>query len=416
MLDLHTLTSKENFRQKNTLNLIASENYPSPEVRALLGAVWSTKYAEGQPGKRYYAGNVYSDELEIECMKLALEVFNAEGYGCNVQILSGSPANATVYHTVLEVGDTVLSLSLADGGHLSHLHATSVYNKYYKFAHYGIKETAPNSYEIDLEDYTKKLTEIQPKLVILGYSAYPKQIPFEDLIRIAHENGALVLADVAHINGLIAAGLHPSPFSNDASGADFVSMTTHKTLRGPRSGIIFAKDKYMKDLNRAIFPGQFGGPHLNKIAALARCFQEILGQEKYPDGRSFKEYTEAVIENCKALEHGLKDGGLSIISPTENHLCLVALPDEVDSLEMQQYLESVGIITNRNAIPNDTKSPWRPGGMRFGSAALTSRGATKDDMYLLGQHISKAILGEVPENDTVDFVNSLVSKLQWYYS
>jgi glycine hydroxymethyltransferase len=415
MLDVNELTKLEQLRQRNTLNLIASENYPSPATLSLLGSVWSTKYAEGQPTKRYYAGNTHVDTLELECMRLAQEVFSAEGYGVNVQILSGSPANATVYHACLEVGDKVLSLSLNDGGHLSHLHSTSVYNKYFKFAHYNLKFSQESGYEIDIEDFKAKLQTHKPKLVILGCSAYPRKIDFKSLITISHQHGALVLADIAHINGLIAAGLHASPFASDDSGADFVTMTTHKTLRGPRSGLIFAKDEHMPIINKAIFPGSMGGPHLNKIAALTRAFQEITGEESYPDKLNFKQYQVQVLANCKALETGLQQGGLEIVTPTETHLCLIKLPAEMDSLMVQQQLEEVGIITNRNAIPHDTKSPWRPSGLRFGSAALTSRGANTEDMRIIASLIIDVIFKRQSLDEVKRQVSNIADRLSWFY-
>lgn len=416
MLNLDELTTKESSRQQNTLNLIASENYPSPKVLDFLGSAWSTKYAEGQPGKRYYAGNELSDILEKDTIELALRVFNADGYGCNVQMLSGSPANATVYHAALEPGDLILSLSLDEGGHLSHMHSTSVFHKYYKFAHYRLRETEPNNFEIDIEDLTSKLQEHKPKLVILGFSSYPKHIDFPKLIELCHEYGALVLADIAHINGLVAAGLHSSPYNAGDEGADFVSMTTHKTLRGPRAGIIFAKDKYMPALNRAIFPGSFGGPHLNKIAALNQALQEITGDQSYPDNRSFEAYSGAVIENCKTLETELAGHGLTVISPTQNHLCLIMLPEGLDSLAIQQKLEQVGIITNRNMLPQDPKTPWRPSGLRLGSVALTSRGAEAEDFQEISKLIAAVIFEKESDEVIADKVKDMTSKLNWYYN
>ncbi len=415
MLNLTELTAQENLRQKNTLNLIASENYPSPQVLELMGTVWMNKYAEGQPGKRYYAGSGNVDLLEIKTMELALEVFNASGYGCNVQILSGSPANATVFHSALEPGDLVLSLSLDEGGHLSHMHSTSVFNKYFDFAHYKLVEVEPNSFEIDLEDLQNKLIQSKPKLVIFGFSSYPKQIDFPVLIKLCHDHGVLVLADVAHINGLIAAGLHPTPFADNDTGADFVTMTTHKTLRGPRSGIIFAKDRHMKSVNRTIFPGSFGGPHMQQIAALAQALQEIIGNQEYPDGRSFEQYSKDILANCKMLENELRAGGLEIISPTQTHMCLVKLPADIDSLEIQQKLEKCGIITNRNMLPKDTKTPWRPSGLRLGSAALTSRGADTNDFKTIAHLITDIVLSKISEKEAGAAVSKLAQSLKWYY-
>jgi len=410
------LTKLEFEKQKNTLNLIASENYPSPTVLNLLGSVWSNKYAEGYPLKRYYAGNVYSDQLEIECQKRALEVFDPTlEYGVNVQVLSGSPANLMVYLTVLEPGDTVMALNLSSGGHLSHLHASSSYLKFYNLINYEVKESEKNLFEIDIEDFENKLKLHKPKLTIIGFSAYPRKYEFEKMIKIAHQNGSIVLADIAHINGLVAAGQHDSPFKPGESGADFVSMTLHKTLRGPRGAMVFAKNEWMPKLNKTVFPGTSGGPHLQTIAAALQCLDEILGVEKYPNGINFIDYTKSVIKNCVALENGLKAGGLEIISPTQNHLCLAKLPDQLDSLEVQKKLESLGIITNRNQIPFDQKTPWRPSGLRLGTPALTSRGLTEDQAFELGKTISDCVLSKVDESATQESVNQLVSTLKWYY-
>jgi glycine hydroxymethyltransferase len=409
MIDIYNLTQKEFNRQKNTLNLIASENYPSPQVLSLLGSVWSTKYAEGLPTKRYYAGNILVDELEIECMSLALEVFKADGYGVNVQMLSGSPANS-----VLNYGDTVLCLSLKNGGHLSHLHETSVYNKYFKFENYDLIENSHNNFEIDIEQFESQLKKVQPKLVILGFSSYPRQVDFKPLIKLVHAHGALVLADVSHINGLIATGLHSSPFSKGGDGADFVTMTTHKTLRGPRSAMVFAKVEFMPHINKAIFPGSMGGPHINKIAALTRCLQEIIGQEQYPDTRSFMEYQKQVLVNCKMLENELSKN-FEVISPTQTHLCLIKLPENLDSLEIQNKLEQTGLITNRNILPRDTKSPWRPSGLRLGSAALTSRGAGESEFMKIADVLTRVCHGTKEIDETSHVIQEITNSLHWYY-
>jgi glycine hydroxymethyltransferase len=416
MINASELTKLEHNRQKNTLNLIASENYPSPKVLDLLGSVWSNKYAEGYPSKRYYAGNIYSDQLEIECQNKALQVFDKTGeYGVNVQVLSGSPANLMVYLTVLDAGDTVMALNLSSGGHLSHLHASSSYLKFYNLVNYEVKEVEDNIFEIDFDDFEAKLKTHSPKLTIIGFSAYPRQYQFEKLIKLCHDNGSLVLADIAHINGLVAAGLHDSPFKSGDLGADFVSMTLHKTLRGPRGAMLFAKNNWINQINKTVFPGTSGGPHLQTIAAALQCLDEILGYENYPDNINFVEYTKSVINNCKQLENGLEAGGLKIISKTQNHLCLTKLPDDLDSHEVQKKLEIVGIITNRNQIPFDQKTPWKPSGLRLGTAALTSRGLDVESAFELGANISKFVLDQITEKEIVEFVNSLVANLTWYY-
>ncbi|GAC1370614.1 MAG: serine hydroxymethyltransferase [Candidatus Saccharimonadales bacterium] len=417
MNKLTDLTTQEFAKQRDTLNLIASENYPSQKVLDLLGSVWSNKYAEGTPGKRYYAGNMYADEMETYVAGRALEVFDQTGeYGVNLQLLSGSPANTMVYLAMLEAGDTIMSLNLANGGHLSHLHATSNFLKFFKHVNYDVKETTPGTYDIDKDDFRAKLAEAKPKLVILGFSAYPRQYKFAQMTKWAHEAGALVLADIAHINGLVAAGLHDTPFKAGIEGADFVSMTTHKTFRGPRSAMLFAKQEHMPAINKTIFPGTSGGPHLHAIAAAGQALLEILGEEQHPDGRSFKDYSQAVLDTSHALETGAHQAGLEIVSPTQNHLCLIKLPDEVDSLEFQRSLERAGIITNRNMLPFDTKSAWRPSGMRFGTPALASRGLTVAQAKELGTLIGNLALGKTTEAATKDYSQKLAKELNWWYN
>ncbi|HEY2004692.1 MAG TPA: serine hydroxymethyltransferase [Candidatus Saccharimonadia bacterium] len=413
---LFKLTAAEFTKQRDTLNLIASENYPSPKVLELLGSVWMNKYAEGTPGKRYYAGNVQADEMETLVQQKALEVYDQTGeYGVNVQVLSGSPANAMVFLAMLEPGDTVMSLSLANGGHLSHMHATSNYLKFFQLVNYDVKEVAPSTFEVDVDDYMAKLKESKPKLVIIGFSAYPRKYEFAQLIKAAHEAGALVLADIAHINGLVAAGLHDSPFKAGDEGADFVSMTTHKTFRGPRGAMLFAKQEYLPAINKTIFPGTSGGPHLHQIAATGQALLEILGEDQYPDGRSFADYSQAVLDTCHALEQGAAETGLTVISPTQNHLCLLKLPEALDSLAFQKRLESLGIITNRNMLPFDTKSAWRPSGIRLGTAALTSRGLTTDQATRLGRLVGHLATAKITDDQAKTQVNELVSALAWYY-
>lgn len=416
MNKLFDLTKKEFNRQRGSLNLIASENYPSPKVLELLGSVWTNKYAEGYPGKRYYAGNIYADELEEYVQQLALEVFDKTGeYGVNLQVLSGSPANTAVYLAMLKPGDTILSLDLASGGHLSHLHPTSSYNAYYNHVTYGVKESSPNSFEIDIDDFNKKLEQHKPRLVIIGFSSYPKKYEFAELCKIAHAAGSLVLADIAHIAGLVAAGLHDSPFKSGAEGADFVSMTTHKTLRGPRSAILLAKKDHMERINKTVFPGTSGGPHLHAIAAVGQCLAEVLGQDQYPDGVDFKDYCKQIIKNCQALEDGMVKSGLEIISPSETHLSLVKLPTTMNSLVVQKRLESASIILNRNAIPQDTKPAWRPSGLRLGTAALTSRGLTEDQARKLGQLVGQVISDDITVVQAAAQVTVLTQDLAWYY-
>jgi glycine hydroxymethyltransferase len=438
---LFELTKLEQERQKNTLNLIASENYPSPKVLEFLGTVWNNKYGEGYPGKRYYAGNQYTDDLETFAQKKALEVFDQTGeYGVNVQVLSGTPANSMVFLSVLNFGDTILSLAIDNGGHISHLHETSRWLKFFKLVNYDLK-AKPNSdnldYELDLENFTAQIQTHKPKLVIIGFSAYTKKYEFTQMCQIAHANGCLVLADIAHINGLVATGLHDSPFKKGVDGADFVSMTTHKTFRGPRGALLFAKN-YLPDyanltdlekkitskkevsslielVDKTVFPGASGGPHFNQIAAVAQACIEILGEDNYPDNISFLDYSKSVIRNTKALETGLKNSGLEIICPTQNHLCLVKLPDELDSLEVQRKLETLGIILNRNKIPFDQKSPWKPSGLRLGLPALTSRGITEQTSLELGELIGQIVLNKIEDSAAQKQVAKILETLNWWY-
>lgn len=415
MNKLFDLTAKENDRQKNSLNLIASENYPSPRVLELLGSVWNDKYAEGFVGKRYYAGNELADTLEQFVIDKALETFKAKDeYGVNVQVLSGSPANATVYLAILDPGDTVLSLDLASGGHLSHLHSTSSFLKFFNHATYSLKYS-DEGYEIDIDDYADKIKSIKPRLVILGFSSYPRQYQFNKLCEIAHQNGCLVLADIAHISGLVATGAHPSPFSAGDSGADFVTTTTHKTLRGPRSALLFAKSQYMDAINKTIFPGTSGGPHLNQIAAVGQALMEVLGEDIYPDKVAFNDYIQSVIVNTHALEQGLKSGGAKLVTESNNHLSLIELPSNVDSLELQQNLENCGIVTNRNSIPNETRTAWRPSGLRLGMPALTSRGISQAQSKELGGVIAGAISKRMSDKAISSYSSSLAASLRWWY-
>jgi glycine hydroxymethyltransferase len=414
MNEIFQLTDKESIRQRNTLNLIASENYPSPKVLNLLGSVWNDKYAEGYPGKRYYAGNIIADEVEEFVISKALEVFECTNdYGVNVQVLSGSPANSMVYFSVLKPGDTVLSLDLSSGGHLSHLHKTSSYNKFFKHATYSVG-LGNNGYELDIDDFKNKIKQTNPRLVIIGFSSYTRKYEFSDFCKIAHENGSLVLADISHISGLVASGNHSSPFNHDGDGADFVTTTTHKTLRGPRSALLFAKKEYIESINRTVFPGTSGGPHLNQIAAVGQSLIEILGEDTYPDKLPFNRYIEAVINNAKSLEDGLLEEGIGVVSKTQNHIVLAKLPENNDSLELQMELEKLGIITNRNSIPDDPKTAWKPSGLRLGTSALTSRGLSVENANILGSLIGRVIKGG-GDSKLREFSKNLANELAWWY-
>jgi glycine hydroxymethyltransferase len=403
---IEELTLAENQYQGEIINLIASENYPSNKVKQLAGSNWNNKYGEGYPGKRYYAGNINTDKLESFVITKALEVFKATAsYGVNVQALSGSPANSTVYLAMLNQGDTILSLNLANGGHLSHLHSTSNWNKFFNHITYDIVETENNNFEIDFDNYCKQIVEHKPRLVIIGFSSYPRKYDFKPMIKFAHEYGCMVLADIAHISGLVATGLHSSPFDGeDVEQADFVTTTTHKTFRGPRGALIFAKNtvpSYLENvqgesliqlINKTIFPGTMGGPHFATIAGIGQACLEILGEDKHNNCDNYSEYCSQILLNTKALEKGLIEGGLTIISPSQNHMTLVKLPLELDSLTIQKKLEAELIICNRNMIPNDTKTAFRPSGLRLGTPAMTTKGYKEDDFYSLGLRIANIVL------------------------
>lgn len=423
---LTNLTKDEHNRQKNTLSLIASENTPSPKVIDLLGgkneegirSLWSNKYGEGYPGKRYYAGNQNTDILESIVQQKALKVFGQvaiDEYAVNLQMNAGSMANMMVYLSILNYGDMVVSLNVANGGHISHLHTTSAWNKFFKYANYDLKETEPNTYEIDYDDYCQKIVDNKPQLVIIGCSSYPRAITkYKEMIEFAHSHGAKVLCDVAHINGLIAAGEHPSPFLSGTAGADFVSMTTHKTFRGPRAAMLYFKKEYEKIVNQTVFPGTSGGPHFNKIAAIGQACMEILGEDEYPDGRDFKTYSKDVIRQTKLLENTIASAGLKIMSPTQTHLMLCVLPLESDSLIVQKQLDDIGIVCNRNSIPFETKSMWKPSGLRLGTAAITSRGITDGQIVELGNIIADCVKGKDPEALKLR-VKAIVDNINWWY-
>ncbi len=427
MNPIFQLTQNEFNRQRDTISLIASENLPSPKVIDLLGgsnpngfrSLWSNKYGEGYPGKRYYAGNQYTDQLESMVKTKALQVFGSIAmaeYDVNVQMNAGSMANMMVYLSILNAGDTVVSLNVANGGHISHLHTTSAWTKFFKYANYDLKQISPDCYQIDFEDYCQKIIDNKPKLVIIGCSSYPRSINnYAEMIRFAHDNGALVLCDIAHINGLIATGLHDSPFLPGQEGADFVTMTTHKTFRGPRAAMLFCKKEFIKVVNQTVFPGTSGGPHFNKIAAIGQACLEILGEDNYPDNRSFQNYSKDLIRQTKILETQLANQELQIISPTQTHLCLIKLPDSTDSLLIQQRLDQVGIVCNRNGLPFETKTMWRPSGLRLGTATLTSRGATDTQVIEIANIIADTIFERQNLESLTSRLQLITKSINWWY-
>lgn len=359
-------------RQRNKLELIASENIVSPAVMAAMGSVLTNKYAEGYPGKRYYGGCEYVDIVENIAIERAKKLFGAEY--ANVQPHSGSQANLAVYAAFLQPGDTVLGMSLAEGGHLTHGSPVNASGILYNFESYGVDE---NGF-LDYDKLLQKAEAVKPKMIVAGASAYARIIDFERIGKIAKQVGAIFMVDMAHIAGLVAAGLHPSPVPY----ADVVTTTTHKTLRGPRGGLILAKEEYAKQLNKAIFPGNQGGPLMHTIAAKAVCFGEALTDE-------FKAYQQQIILNCRALAEGLIRRGVNLVSGgTDNHLCLLDLRSlGITGKELEHRLDEVNITTNKNAIPNDPEKPFVTSGVRLGSAAVTTRGLKEEDMDRIAEFI-----------------------------
>jgi len=371
-------------RQRESIELIASENFVSDEIMELTGSVLTNKYAEGYPGRRYYGGCQFVDEVETLAQERLKEIFGCEH--ANVQPHSGSQANSAVYFALLQPGDKILGMSLADGGHLSHGHPLNYSGKTFEVHAYGVsKETEM----IDYDEFRRKVEEVKPKLVVTGASAYSRTIDFKLMAEIAHENGALFMADIAHIAGLVATGEHPSPFP----WADIVTTTTHKTLRGPRGGVIMCKEQFAKDIDRAVFPGMQGGPLMHVIAAKAACFYEALQPE-------FKEYGHQIILNAKALEKSLKEEGFRIVAGgTDNHLMLVDVKAScgISGKKAQRLLDEVNITANKNAIPFDTEKPFKASGIRVGTPAMTTKGFKEDDFYEVGKIIALRL-----KNDETD--------------
>ena len=362
-------------RQENGLELIASENFASPAVIAAMGSVLTNKYAEGLPGKRYYGGCHFVDELETLCIERAKELFGAEF--ANVQPHSGAQANMAVQLALLQPGDTLMGMSLANGGHLSHGSPANISGKYYNVVSYDVNhETGLIDYD-QIRDMAKKH---QPKLVIAGASAYPRAIDFKIFADIAHEVGAVLMVDMAHIAGLVAGGAHQSPVPY----ADIVTTTTHKTLRGPRGGLIMGKAEYAKKINSAVFPGTQGGPLEHVIAAKAVCLQEALSPE-------FKTYAHNVVKNAKVMASALMEEGFDLVTGgTDNHLMLADLrPMNITGKELQERLDANHITLNKNAIPGDPQKPSVTSGVRIGTAAVTTRGLGEEQMKTIAHCIGQ---------------------------
>lgn len=381
-------------RQRRNLELIASENIVSPAVMAAMGSVLTNKYAEGYSGKRYYGGCECVDVVENIAIARAKKLFGAEFV--NVQPHSGAQANLAVYFALLQPGDTVLGMSLADGGHLTHGSPVNMSGKYYNFVPYGVDSKTGR---IDYDALRALAIEKQPKLIVAGASAYPRAIDFKKISEIAKEVGAYFMVDMAHIAGLVAAGEHESPVPY----ADVVTTTTHKTLRGPRGGMILCKEELGKQINKAIFPGTQGGPLMHVIAGKAVCFGEALSD-------SFKAYQHQVVLNARALAKALMEKGFNLVSGgTDNHLMLVDLQNmNVTGKELEKRLDTVYITVNKNAIPNDPQSPFITSGIRIGTPAVTSRGLKEEDMEVIADCIYKTA---TDYENTADEVRTAVSAL-----
>jgi glycine hydroxymethyltransferase len=383
-------------RQARTLELIASENCVSEAVLQALGSVMTNKYAEGLPGKRYYGGCEFVDVAESLAIERAKKLFNAEH--ANVQAHSGSQANQAVYLTVLKPGDTLLGMSLAHGGHLTHGHPLNFSGRMYKIVSYGVSKDTET---IDYDELERLAMEQRPKLIVAGASAYPRILDFERFAAIAKKCETLLMVDIAHIAGLIAAGLHPSPFPH----ADFVTTTTHKTLRGPRGGTVFCKAQFAKELDRNVFPCLQGGPLMHVIAAKAVCFQEALQPE-------FADYQKQIVLNAKVLAQALADRGFRIVSGgTDTHLMLVdVFSRKVTGKQAEQALERAGITVNKNAIPFDTNPPAIASGIRVGTPVVTSRGMQEPQMELIAHWISE-VLNNLEDESVLKRVRSEVEAL-----
>ncbi len=372
-----TLISSELDRQRSTLTLIASENYPSAAVMAATGSVLTAKYSEGYPGARYYGGNQVVDEIERLAIDQAKAVFGSDH--TNVQPYSGSPANLAALLALAEPGSTIMGMSLPSGGHLTHGFKVSITGKIFRSVQYGVGDDGL----LDFDAIRALAVQEKPAVIICGATAYPRTIDFAAFKKIADEIGAKLLADIAHISGLVATGLHPSPVPH----ADVVTMTTHKMLRGPRGAMILCKAEHAKAVDKWVFPGLQGGPHNGTTAAIAQCLIEAQTPE-------FKTYCQQVVANAQALAAALLEQGLTLVTGgTDNHLLLVDLrPQDVSGHEVEERLEAAGIIANRNTVPNDPRPPREASGLRLGSPALTTRGLGEAEFRRLGTAIADVIL------------------------
>jgi len=394
--EVHAAITNEERRQSTGLELIASENFTYRAVLEATGSVFTNKYAEGYPGRRYYGGCEFVDVVENLAIERAKKVFGAEHV--NVQPHSGSQANMAVYLTVLKPGDTILGMNLAHGGHLTHGHPLNFSGKYYRIVPYGVRK---DSELIDYDELARLAREHKPKLIVIGASAYPRTIDFERISRAARENDALMMVDIAHIAGLVAAGVHPSPVPY----AEFVTSTTHKTLRGPRSGMVMCRELFAKDLNRSVFPEMQGGPLVHVIAAKAVCFKEAATDE-------FRDYIRQVVSNAKTLAARIASRRFRIVSGgTDTHLMLVDVFSKgINGKQAEQALDNAGITVNKNAIPFDQNPPLTPSGIRIGTPALTTRGMGEAEMEAIGDWIVD-VLDNINDTSVQKRVRKEVEKL-----
>lgn len=389
-LEIKKAIDREYNRQQTHIELIASENFVSKDILEACGSVLTNKYAEGYPSRRYYGGCQFVDEVESLAIERAKKLFNAEH--ANVQPHSGSQANMGVYMAVLEPGDTVLGMSLDAGGHLTHGYKLNFSGMNYNFISYGVDK---ESELINYDELERLAIEHKPKMIVSGASAYPRIIDFKRIREICDKVGAYMMVDMAHIAGLVATGAHPSPVPY----ADFVTSTTHKTLRGPRGGLILCKEKYAAVLDKKVFPGMQGGPLEHIIAAKAICFKEAMTDE-------YKQYINQVVDNMKTLVNVLKEEGFRIVSGgSDNHLCLVDLRGacKLNGKEAETLLDSINITCNKNSIPFDTQKPAYCSGLRLGTAAMTSRGFREKEFELVGKYIAKALKNP----DDINLINEL---------
>ena len=399
--ELYEGLEKELSRQRNNIELIASENFVSENVMIAAGSMLTNKYAEGYPAHRYYGGCQYVDIVETLAIERAKKLFGADH--ANVQPHSGANANFAVYFAVLQPGDTIMGMSLAHGGHLTHGSPVTVSGKYFNSVGYGVKEETGT---IDYDDLEAQVLEVKPKIFVCGASAYPRVIDFKRIREICDKVGAYMMVDIAHIAGLVATGLHPSPVPY----ADFVTTTTHKTLRGPRGGMILCKEQYAKIIDKAVFPGTQGGPLMHIIAAKAAAFGEALKPE-------FKAYQEQILKNAKAMSEKFLDLGVKLVSGgTDNHLMLLDLSDkDITGKDLEKMLDEVNITVNKNAIPFDKKSPFVTSGVRIGTPSITSRGFDEADSVKVAELITDIINNKEEAFDRVRAgVKELIEKHPLY--